>query len=529
MDLGLSGDVSSKGVNVAVTGNAEFPHVVNRNAVLRHYMSNGIQDDDELHAFISEGLGYTIPREPFCKDEGHCAPFDFIADLFFERVETAIGFANRTGGKTLNVSIVNFCNSIFKPGCTSTSCGAIKRQADKAYDYFQSFFNQNLVFANMIVKGLKEETILKNGSKLEIVVGTMTGVNSPHPHKSMIDEVELMDWKILQQALSMSMSGRTMGGRNILGQDVFTSTRKFPYGPMQRLLNEAEKRRIRIYKWCIWETLEQCRRKCKGDSVWGDCPAYAKCEGKAHETDGFYPVADFIKKIVQLDTETWETEWLNLRPRRTGLVYQIFNESVHVWSWDKFAAVTKEKHGIPEGWKRYRGFDFGFTNPFVCLWIAEGPDNRLYLYDEYYQKNRIIRDHAHYLKKREQGKRYAASVADASAKGDRMELLQEGDVWTLPSRGGVQESISSVRGLLEIRPDGYPGLVILQDAAPHTVREFNLYHYLNVREGRAPSELPEKIDDHCMDALRYVVETWIRLQKGQKREKSGNVRTSVIG
>ena len=113
MDLGLSGDVSSKGVNVAVTGNAEFPHVVNRNAVLRHYMSNGIQDDDELHAFISEGLGYTIPRERFCKDEGHCAPFDFIADLFFERVETAIGFANRTGGKTLNVSIVNFCNSIF--------------------------------------------------------------------------------------------------------------------------------------------------------------------------------------------------------------------------------------------------------------------------------------------------------------------------------------------------------------------------------------------------------------------------------
>src|ERR1051326_8703454 len=46
--------------------------------------TKGPQTDDELHDWIRENLGYVIPRQSVCPD--HQAPFDFLADVYFERV-----------------------------------------------------------------------------------------------------------------------------------------------------------------------------------------------------------------------------------------------------------------------------------------------------------------------------------------------------------------------------------------------------------------------------------------------------------
>lgn len=44
-----------------------------------------------------------------------------------------------------------------------------------------------------------------------------------------------------------------------------------------------------------------------------------------------------------------------------------------------------EPFPIPDHWKRYRGFDWGFTTPFAVLWAAISPtDNKVYVYREYY-------------------------------------------------------------------------------------------------------------------------------------------------
>jgi hypothetical protein len=66
-------------------------------------------DDDDLHNYIRLILGYDIPRRPFC--ENHIAPFQFVSDVFFGRCAggAAVGFANRGGGKTLNLAILENC------------------------------------------------------------------------------------------------------------------------------------------------------------------------------------------------------------------------------------------------------------------------------------------------------------------------------------------------------------------------------------------------------------------------------------
>lgn len=43
-----------------------------------------------------------------------------------------------------------------------------------------------------------------------------------------------------------------------------------------------------------------------------------------------------------------------------------------------------EPFDIPDTWKRYRGFDWGYVTPFAVIWAAVSPDKRVYVYREYY-------------------------------------------------------------------------------------------------------------------------------------------------
>src|ERR1041385_5957066 len=84
----------------------------------------GPQTDDELHQWIKDNLKMDIPRVAVC--EGQKAPFDFLSDIYFERVTSAIAMANRGGSKTMLSAVIHLLNSIYKPGCESLSVGAIE-------------------------------------------------------------------------------------------------------------------------------------------------------------------------------------------------------------------------------------------------------------------------------------------------------------------------------------------------------------------------------------------------------------------
>ena len=49
---------------------------------------------------------------------------------------------------------------------------------------------------------------------------------------------------------------------------------------------------------------------------------------------------------------------------------------------------------IPRDWPRYLAIDFGYTNPFVCLWAAKDTDGRLFIYRQIYKTKTLVEDHA---------------------------------------------------------------------------------------------------------------------------------------
>jgi phage terminase large subunit len=172
-----------------------------------------------------------------------------------------------------------------------------------------------------------------------------------------------------------------------------------------------------------------------------------------------------------------------------GLVYSEFDRGVHV-----------AERTIGEGWGRLRSIDYGYTNPFVCLWGAVDEDNRLHIYDEHYRAKTLIRDHAEAIRRREGTYRFTVSDHDAQ---DSAEMGSCG-VTTRPAQKDVIRGIQKLKARLAVQADGRPRLTISPKCA-NLIREFSSYRWNETKEGRNDKEEPVKENDHAMDALRYMV------------------------
>ncbi len=189
----------------------------------------------------------------------------------------------------------------------------------------------------------------------------------------------------------------------------------------------------------------------------------------------------------------------------TGQVYKAFEEDVHI--------IPEADFILDQDWDIFRSIDFGYENPFVCLYIAVDADDRVIIYDEYVERHRTNEQHAIFLNQDERSERYEYTTCDPSGASARATLLENGIV-TLGVRSMVLPGIESIRECLAIRKDDTPGLYVTSNCV-HTIKEFNLYAY---PETGLMTELPRKEHDHCMDALRYFVVNW---RRGYIRQYSG--------
>lgn len=495
----------------------------------------GIQDDEVLWWYIFEFLGFRVPREPVCKlynkdydsfDFPHKAPFDYVSDMFFERVRNSIAFANRTGGKTSNVAILNHLDMAFKDECEVASAGSTLDQASKVYRYFTGFHKHPILIDLCEKPPQKSKTEYKNESLLEVVTGSVKGLNSPHPQKARIDEVELMEYDVLQEGLSMSVSKGP-----IMGQNTFLSTRKYDTGTFQRLLEEAEETNMEIYCWCIWEVLEKCDRKCQGDEKYGDCKIYHLCKGIAHHCDGYYQLDDWIDKAIMINKDTLDAQWLNKRPSQEVLVYGSY--------WDANIHIIRDPSFEPEA--EYiltvAAIDFGSSpgHDFVYqkAWVDYQDIYRaiedtepgkeihyqltFYIFYEYRAAKGTMFHHAEKIKKSPHYKKDEVIYADPSAKQSRIDLLTLYNIDTFSAINAVEAGIDLVRNHLQTYVDYadgakekahyyiIDGYFDCDDELIDTTAEFTKYKYSKFQDGKVNRSKPIEIFDHGLDTTRYIV------------------------
>jgi PBSX family phage terminase large subunit len=223
--------------------------------------------------------------------------------------------------------------------------------------------------------------------------------------------------------------------------------------------------------------------------------------------------------LARLETFTGPFYERFVRGRWVGLVYDNFDPLVHLI--DAFPLR-------PE-WRRWRAVDFGYQNPFVCLWACEvGADNAgglpegsLVIYREVYFSRRRVAEHGETIAHLSQGERVVATFADHDAAG-RAELHAQG-VPTTAADKQLSTGLQAVRAWLGNEDGQMARLFFFRDAlverdprltvdpvtgrrlhAPScTADEFSFYRWPTGDGGHR--EEPVKEHDHGMDALRYLV------------------------
>lgn len=310
-----------------------------------------------------------IPRYNICKD--HQSPFDFVYDAFVGKYKTIIAKANRSGGKTTDFAILDILLSLANNGCEIATLGAIQAQAQRCYRYVQRFIDSNPLFSSRIKDSLMSRTEWDTTSIIEVLVATVSGVNSPHPQKLFADEVELMNWFILQQAFNMVKSKGDISGQTVLG-----STQKFVGGPMERLLRDGRASNlVGVYEWCIWEVMEkpQLSQVPYLKEVFGeDLPE------RVMQCEGYFLWEDLIDIHARLDKEIWETEWLCKRPQSGGLVYPHFSDENNM--------ITNY---VPDPTNVYifEDYGYGLDNPdVVVLCNVDLQTQKVFIFDEIYMR-----------------------------------------------------------------------------------------------------------------------------------------------
>jgi phage terminase large subunit len=201
-----------------------------------------------------------------------------------------------------------------------------------------------------------------------------------------------------------------------------------------------------------------------------------------------------------------------------GLVYKDFNRETHII--DSFE--------IPTEWAIYRGIDFGSTNPTACLWIAVDGDDNWFISSEYYEAGQTIDYHAGRINADQFSQRVKQSFGDPSGAQWISEFATRGvyitpanketgtsdQNWVRYGIGMVETKLKSIPGhsvppvqggkpLLE---SGLPSLFVFRDCE-NLIGEFEHYRWKEKTESQATDlnqpDMPEKANDHLMDALRY--------------------------
>jgi hypothetical protein len=310
----------------------------------------------------------------------------------------------RGGMKTLAMAAFWFLICWYIPGYTYSHTAAEKAQSGFFIDYLHLWAKSDTFKA-----GMKEAFSLKvtfaNRSQIYILTASMRGLNAPHTLSIGIDEVEIMEQALLQQALQIPQD---QPGFDFPSLIMLASTQKRANWGMSQLIKSSVKEGR--YKYIIWnsfdvveacpawrrEKIEERGLKCsdwavlaaqraqlelkaesevlsvmeeetlkaltlKMNMLLSNCKLAMDCRGLAVGGTGHLSIETLLQRINNLDRATWEAENLCKRPSTEGAVYTQLSEE----------NLSEDAIYRPDEGRVIAGIDYGFIDKAVIVIALE--------------------------------------------------------------------------------------------------------------------------------------------------------------
>jgi hypothetical protein len=316
------------------------------------------------------------------------------------------------------------------------------------------------------------------------------------------DEVELFDREVWEAAQLVTRSRRAeeipeplraLCPQGIKARIEALSTMHEPYGLMQEIVNTAVQRRGKVIHWCLLDVLERCppQRPCEG------CVLQEDCQGAGRGAEGFFGIDDAIAMKHRVCKETWEAEMLCRRASRKSAVFTAFSLPRHVMErpwWDGELGLS-----------RTLAIDFGYRNPFICLWILHDRAGRVFVLDEL----AICGTSLEQVIGKIRAKPYAGFnkvVCDPA--GDQVNRqTSHTDIAVLRNAGfevrrkstRITDGLDLIKTALD--PAAGEATLRIHPRCRELIRSMECYHY--GKEVGSERPMKDNTNDHCVDALRY--------------------------
>lgn len=217
-----------------------------------------------------------------------------------------------------------------------------------------------------------------------------------------------------------------------------------------------------------------------------------------------------------------------------GQVYNEFDRSIHV--------IKPFK--IPETWTKFIGADHGYRNPAAFVWIACDYDENLYVYREYYEREKKIDEICHDVDVLSKGEKLEGIWIDPSTKANRgkdsdfqtyLENLPKG-IPLIPANNEVSTGIDRTKQYLRVDERTNKPRLFIFDNCTNLIDEIVQYRYEELSPGQERDknikESPVKKDDHACDALRYGImsrpEAPILADKKKEKRQESSMVASIM-
>lgn len=181
-----------------------------------------------------------------------------------------------------------------------------------------------------------------------------------------------------------------------------------------------------------------------------------------------------------------------------GAVFKIWRRDLHIV--DPFPNNIPPEEGII-----VRGIDFGFGNPFCCLWIHCSRDGIWTVYDEHYEARKFIEYHADAIKSRPEPRQHILRTWSDPEDLEARVKLDELGVENSIANKAINQSCECIMKLLMPMENGQPRLRVTKNCK-NLIREMPAYQWSKVTSAvhNAKNEPIDK-DNHAIAALRYAL------------------------
>lgn len=219
----------------------------------------------------------------------------------------------------------------------------------------------------------------------------------------------------------------------------------------------------------------------------------------------FIPLDELESIAKKLSQDELEMRLKGKYIQFSGLVYKQFNKDLHCIA----------PFEIPSDWPKYRAIDHGINrdHPTVCLWAAVSPKGEVYVYDEYFQSDKTIRENCQNILGITGKDKIAWTVIDPATeardpqtgKTNRNEYRDCG-IPTKAERTDKNAGINRVQQMLLNDTVTERPMLYVFNTCYNLLREFSRYRWHEYRgSGDQRSNDVVKINDDGLDALRYLI------------------------